>query len=101
MQFLVAAYVCPYYPNNHVVDAITGRNKRRGSTGLRHSPGVDDSGWISRSNPKGGQCRAIGTESNIGALFRLISDCCLNYAAIGDVRGGYWHADTSKVIPVQ
>src|SRR5262249_5623339 len=100
MQFLVAAYVCPYYPNNHVVDAITGRNKRRGSTGLRYTPGIDDSGWISRSNSKGGKCCAVGTESNIDTLFCLISDCCLDDAAVGDVRGGYGNSDTTEVIPI-
>jgi hypothetical protein len=64
----------PEYPDDRVVDAIRGSNKRRGATRLACGPGKDNVRRVARRDAerhKGGNAVA---KSDIGALFGSIAD---------------------------
>jgi hypothetical protein len=101
VQPLVSPYICAYYPDNHVIGAISRGSEGRSSTGLADAPGVNDGGRIGCRNPERRERGAACSESDIRALIRSVADRCLDDHTIANMQGSHRRCNAAEVAAIK
>jgi hypothetical protein len=101
VQTLVSPRLRAHYPDNHVIRAIGRSDKRRAATVHRvHAPGLNDHRWISGSKSKRSEHTTFGVKNHKRSRGSRISDRRLYNLIVGNMIGGYWRSDTTKVVAI-